>query len=424
MGGGMSPIPGTAYGGATDPSALQITDGFRLIPSIAVGERYDSNVLFAAKNSGFVREDYVTTAIPQLRGLYAGDLFTVNAMAAAVGEYYVKDPGLSYVGTNVGGILDMSKLASRLRERTQFSVFDTFSYTPQPPAFLTGDTSGEANNTFLRGYQVGRTNTQTNIVGTNLAVPLNQSVNLIGSYTNGYRKFGTSDVQQPGSLINTTFQTYTAGLSMIMSSQDIVSLTFVGSEYDSGAQGTFATYGGTVGWARQFTPNVGMNSAAGAQVVNTSGLTTSTSGGTTSTNGATSSTSIAPLGRFSLFWKDRTTTLTGNYSVGVTPSAQFQTQAVLSNVVSVTLTQQTAIPELLGIASLNYGRGDATGSSATSSSLSYTAWGGTGGLVYRFTPKTFLGLTYSYQNSDQSFGAQSFVINRQVVQFSLTQAFY
>jgi hypothetical protein len=51
---------------------------------------------------GFVRDDYVTTAIPAAAGLYAGDLFTVNALAAAVSEYYAKNTGLSYVGANVG----------------------------------------------------------------------------------------------------------------------------------------------------------------------------------------------------------------------------------------------------------------------------------------------------------------------------------
>jgi len=409
MSGGMGGIPGTAYGGATDPSALQITDGFRLIPSVFVGERYDTNVLFAAKNSGAVKEDYVTTATPQLRGLYAGNLVTVNAAAAAFAEYYVKNTALSYVGTSAGAMIDASKLASRVREGTRLNAFDTYIYTPIPPAFLTGDVAGEGNNPYLRGFQVGRANTQSNIFGANLAVPISQVVDLTGGYTRGFIKFGSTDVQQPGALLNTNFQTYTAGLSMKMSRQDTISLNFVGSEYVS--EGTFATWGSTVGWTRLFTPNVSLISNAGAQLVETR------------FTGTPSSTTIAPVGRLTLLWKDSTTTLTLAYNVGVTPAYQFQPQALLSNVASVSLTQQTAIPELLGIGSLSYGRGDQIGGTG-STAISYDSWGANGGFIYRVTPKTFLGLTYFYQNNDQSFGGQSFTINRQVVQFSLNQALY
>ncbi len=412
--GGLGSIPGTAFGGATDPGMLQLQEGFRIIPSIMVGERYDSNVFYAPKTPGLNREDFVTTTVPQVRGLYVGSLVSVNAMASAVGEYYAKNTALSYVGTNTGAIVDVSKLASQLREGTRLTVSDTYSYTPQPPAFLTGDLAGEGTNPFVRGFQTGRANMQSNVFGLNLSVPVTQVVSVIGGYTNGFIKFGSSELQQPGSLLDTTFATYTAGLSMKASRRDTVTLNAVNSEFNSGALGSFTTRGGTVGWAHLFTPNVSMLSAAGVQQVESK------------FSGAPSSTSIAPLGSLALLWKDDTTTMTLAYNVGVTPSYQFQSQALLTHVASVSLTQQTAIPELLGIASVNYGRGDEFGSASTStaSSLSYVAWGGTGGLMYRFTPKTFLGLTYSYSNNDQSFGGQSFRIDRQVVQMSLSQAFY
>lgn len=412
--GGLGTIPGTAFGGATDPSLLQFQEGFRVIPSIMVGERYDSNVFYAPKTPGLNREDFVTTTVPQLRGLYVGSLVSVNAMASAVGEYYAKNSALSYVGTNVGGIFDVSKLLSQLREGSRLTVSDTYNYTPQPPAFLTGDLSAEGTNPYVRGFQAGRANMQSNVFGANLSVPLSQTINVLGGYTNGFMKFGSSKVVQPGGLLDTTFSTYTTGLSMKVSPQDTWSLNFVNSEYSSGALGAFTTRGGTAGWTHLFTPSVSIVSAAGAQQVESK------------FRGAPTSTSIAPLANVALLWKDNTTTMTLAYSIGVTPSYQFQSQALLTHVASVSLTQQTAIPELLGIASLNYGRGDEFGSSsqAGASSLSYSAWGGTGGLTYRLTPKTFLGLTYSYTTNDQSFGGQTLRIDRQVVQMSLSQAFY
>ena len=95
---------------------------------------------------------------------------------------------------------------------------------------------------------------------------------------------------------------------------------------------------------------------------------------------------------------------------------------MLTHLVSVGVTQQTPIPDLLGYANLNYGRGNQVGSG--SPALSYDSWGGTGGLMYRLTPKTFLGLTYSYSIYDRSFGGQNFTLDRQFVQISLAQAFY
>ena len=414
-GGGLGSIPGVAFGGATDPSMIQLKEGFHVIPSIMVGERYDSNVYYSPKTPGLNREDFVTTTVPQVRGLYVGSLVSANAMASAVGEYYAKNTALSYVGTNAGAIVDVSKLVSQLREGTRLTVSDTYSYTPQPPAFLTGDQSGGGTNPFVRGFQTGRANMQSNMFGVNLSVPLTQVVSVIGGYTNGFIKFGSSELQQPGRLLDTTYVTYTAGLSMKASLRDTVSLNLVNSEFDSGDLGALTTRGGTVGWSHLFTPNVSILSAAGVQQVESK------------FSGAPSSTTIAPLGSLALLWKDDTTTMTVAYNIGVTPSYQFQSQALLTHLASVSLTQQTAIPELLGIASLNYGRGDEFGSASTttaSTALSYVAWGGTGGLMYRFTPKTFLGLTYSYSNNDQSFGGQSFRIDRQVVQMSLSQAFY
>jgi len=66
-GGGLGSIPGVAFGGATDPSMIQLKEGFHVIPSIMVGERYDSNVFYAPKTPGLNREDFVTTTVPQVR---------------------------------------------------------------------------------------------------------------------------------------------------------------------------------------------------------------------------------------------------------------------------------------------------------------------------------------------------------------------
>lgn len=411
MGGGMGSIPGTAFGGATDPSALQLTDGLRIIPSITIGQRYDSNVFFVPKSLGINREDFVTTTTPQVRGLYAGDLFTVNATAGAVGEYYAKNSGLNYVGANAGVSLDMSKLASRLREGARLIVSDTYSYTPQPPAFITGDLDGQGANPLVRGLQAGRVNFQSNSWAGNGAVPISQVFSLTGNYSNGFIKFGSSEVQQVGGLFDTTFTSYGAGLAMKLSSRDTISLNFAGSEYDQGGFGSFSTRGGTLGWAHIFSPSLSMNSAAGVQLLEGE------------FEGGKIPATVAPTANLMLMYMDRTTSLALAYSLAVTPSYQFETQALLSHLASLTLTQQMPVQDLMGILSVNYGRSGQFGSTS-GAAINFNSYGGVAGLTYKITPKTFLSLNYSYSNYDSTFGTERFAFDRQVVQLNLSQAFY
>ncbi len=154
-------VPGTAFGGATDPGALKITEGLRIIPTVMVGERYDSNVFFAPKTPGLDREDFVTTTSPQIRGLYAGSLMSVNAVGGGTGEYYAKNTGLNYIGANAGASLDMSKFLAQWWRGSTWQVTESYLNSTRPQSFLTGDVSGASENPFARGYQVGRTRYQT-----------------------------------------------------------------------------------------------------------------------------------------------------------------------------------------------------------------------------------------------------------------------
>ena len=200
---------------------------------------------------------------------------------------------------------------------------------------------------------------------------------------------------------------------MKASPQDILSVNAVNSEFDFTSQSgsSFTTHGGTVGWEHTLTPFLTVQSHAGAIVLKRELV------------GASSSPIIAPVGDLAFRWKDRTTSVTVVYSLGVSPSFQFQAQALRTHVVSFALTQQTAFPELLAVANLNYGRGDQYGSSS-GDALSYASVGGTGGLVYKFSPETFLGVNYSYFNTNNTFGSSTFAFDRHVVQLSLTHAFY
>jgi opacity protein-like surface antigen len=211
--------------------------------------------------------------------------------------------------------------------------------------------------------------------------------------------------------LDTKTQSYTAGIAMNVTRLDRFSLNFIGSESDYGSTGSFVSRGGTAGWAHEFSQILSISSSAGGQYIETQ------------FQGAPSRTSIAPTGSFNVTWKDNTTTLGFAYFVGLTPSVQFQAQPLLVHTVSLALTQVTPITDLVGVVGVNYARGDELRSSS-SAPISYTSYGASAGLTYKFTSQTFLGLNYNYRNSENKFGGDGTAIDRSVVQLTLTQAFY
>lgn len=414
VGGGMPAVPGTAFGGATDPSSMREVAGLRLVPSVQVSERYDSNVYFAPKSllQGLTPEDVVTTVVPQVRGLYTDheNLVKVNVVAGAVGSYYANNTELSYVGANAGAVLDMSDLLSQWKPGSKWTVSDTFFYTPQPPAFLLGDQSGVQANPLVAGFQAYRTNTSSNSVNTVFELPLNKTVNLSASYTNSFVHYGASQVPGAATLISQNVHAYTAGLLTQVSLYDSVKVDFTGSEFDMGRLGAFSARGGTLGWTHRFSPTVTVDAAGGVQEV------------LGELNGVRIS-SIAPLGSLTLRWKNPATSMTLAYRTSITPSFQFQGATLLNHMVSCNVTQDTPIRDVVALLGANYGIANEYGSDS-GSALSWTTVGGTAGLRYRVTQKLFLTLTYNYQNVENAFGGTRFAYDRHVAQLSLAQAFY
>jgi hypothetical protein len=270
MGGGVPTVPGTEFGGATDPSLIRPGDGLRLIPSIQVSERYDSNVYFAPKNllQGLNPEDFVTTVVPQVRGLYTDheNPVKVNVVAGAVGNYYVNNTGLNYVGVNAGVALEMSDLLSRWKPGARWTVSDTFFFSPQPPAFILGDQSETQANPLVTGFQAFRTDTRSNSVNTLFELPLSSTVKLSGNYTNSFIRFGASQVPGTTTLTGLDLHTYTAGLVKQVSLYDSIRMDFMGNEFDQGAQASFSARGGTLGWTHRFTSTVSLNVMGGARL--------------------------------------------------------------------------------------------------------------------------------------------------------------
>jgi len=169
---------------------------------------------------------------------------------------------------------------------------------------------------------------------------------------------------------------------------------------------------------------VTLDSSAGAQVLQGQSSGSGAQGSQGQSSGLSNvPTTVTPRGRALLTWKDSTTSLTMAYGLEISPSIQSQAQPLLVDIVTFSVTQVTPIPELVGVASVAYGRGDEIGSKSVNA-VSYTSYVATGGVLYKFTPQTFLNLNYLYANYDNQFGATNNSFDRHVVSISLAQAFY
>src|SRR5438093_12429376 len=83
----------------------------RLVPSLAVSERYDSNVFFVP---GGNREDYVTNISAQVKVDHKGRVIEGTVQGGATGEVYVKNPGLNYIALNGGVTLSLDNWVAGL----------------------------------------------------------------------------------------------------------------------------------------------------------------------------------------------------------------------------------------------------------------------------------------------------------------------
>src|SRR5437867_9943843 len=196
----------------------------RLVPSLAVSERYDSNVFFI---SGRNLEDYVTNISPQVTVDHKGRLIDGTVRGGATAEVYVKNPGLNYIAPNGGVTLNLDNAVAQLVRGAGLKVSDTFYFTPQPPAFVAPGTGSQVSEAFVRGIQAARANSFTNTGSVIGSYSLSPRVELQATDLHRRIRFGTTFVSSTSSqFFNTTFQTVTAGPQVKISPLDTLTLTY------------------------------------------------------------------------------------------------------------------------------------------------------------------------------------------------------
>jgi len=366
----------------------------RLVPSLAVSERYVSNVFFV---SGGNPEDYVTNISPQVKVDHKGRLIDGTVQGGATGEVYVKNPRLNYIAPNGGVTLNLDNAVAQLVRGTGLKVSDTFYYTPQPPAFVAPGTGSQVSEAFVRGIQAARANSFTNTGSVIGSYSLSPRVDLQATYMHRRIRFGTTFVSSTSSqFFNTTFQTVTAGPQVKISPLDTLTLTYQYQQADFSQGEGFQTHGGIMGWTRAFTPTLQANVMAGMTVIEPSN-------------------SVQYLVTTSLEKQFQNTATILSYSRGVYPSFFLNGLPLLSQVVTATVSHRlTAL--LTATASGNYAKNE----SVPAGTLDYESYGVTVGLNYIVS--RILKATLAYTNSEykQHFSGQSARFDRNMVMVSLT----
>lgn len=229
---------GTAYGQTVDeksraaPAERKFGDT-KIIPSVTLSERYDSNILYAPSGLDLGRKkwDVVTTIAPTVQVLNRNRYADSNVTVGARGGLLVNNPDLNYVATLLAGTTALDGLVNQLIRGGKLQISDTFSFSPENPSFVSAGTPVETDNPFARGIVPVRANIYQNTVAVRAAYPIAPTVSLDGSYSYsllrvGQILVGQQNLNTTGVFFNTDYHTFSLGPTWRLSRSDNVSVAY------------------------------------------------------------------------------------------------------------------------------------------------------------------------------------------------------
>lgn len=174
-----------------------------VIPSVSLSERYDSNVWYAPR--GFVPPgkkawDYVTTA-EAIVDVVDKSRFADSLLRAGLnGNAFVYNSDLAFYSTMVDANSDITRGVSELVQGLQLRISDSFRYTPEAPAFLTGGQPSGTSDIYSRGIQGSRANTYRNVLSAYSVYSLSRIFSLSTNYSFSMLRQGSTNVTQASTL--------------------------------------------------------------------------------------------------------------------------------------------------------------------------------------------------------------------------------
>jgi hypothetical protein len=215
------------------PSLLHAETLF--IPSLAVSEKYDTNIWMAPPEflpPGTRLDDFATIVGGGIQTLYKER--GIEASLNIGGDYnaYVYNTGLNFFTARAEGYAQLDSWIQRLVKRSQLRVADTFRYTPETPGFLTGVKGGVVEDPFLRGLQSFRANTFSNTASMNASVPVFRDLAFDGRYS--FSVFRVGSVLAAGAtgatFFDTTVHSISAGPRYSLTREDSVAVLYQRSQ--------------------------------------------------------------------------------------------------------------------------------------------------------------------------------------------------
>ena len=366
----------------------------RIIPSLTLSERYDSNVLFGSTDD----QDLVTFLSPSLSASYRGRPLEGSLFGTLSIASYAKHSNFNNASAFGGLNLNLTQLVGRLDKRARLTVSGSGYYTPELPAFITA-TAGF--NPFATGIQPQRVRAYSLTSSVAGGYSLTSRVDLTGTYSYSYLDFGdTVGASLIAPLFKTILQTVHVGPAIKLTHADSLTLQYQYTKADyGGAIPGYRTEGGTIGWTHGFSPQLSGSVSVGATKI-------------------TPSDRIAPLVNLSLTWTERSTAMSLSFTRAVSPSFTISAGALESNILALTVAQKLT-DRLTGTVGVNYARSSSTAVTA-GSAVSFNSYGTNLSLGYSISRSLSAMFTYSHSHfTSESLGLKS-SFDRDLVMLSMT----
>lgn len=374
----------------------------RIIPSVSLSERYDTNVFFAPPEfipKGVKRDDFATILGTQLQLIETRREGFTKITAGVTGTGYANNPELNYVATQVDGVAKLDDLVGQVIDGARLTLADNFRYTPQPPGFLSGDKAPSVTDPFIRGIQVYRANSITNTFSASAAYPLARALDLRGEYAFSFIRFGTPQLGTGIGFFDTNVHSWSVGPGFRITDHQNFNLSYLSSRTDfagSGSRFEFETRGLAAEYQIR-TPTWTAKINAGANLLDPGDR-------------------VFPIGAVSVIGKfPQMPTVQLMLTRTVAPLFFGTFGAMVSNVVSVS--SQYDFSRLLSLTgSANY----AVNESAPVKSTTFNSVGTSAALTYKVTRTWATTLSYEYSKLDGDLQGQPYVVDRHATMFSVT----
>lgn len=157
-GSGVPQAESAPIAGGNLESGLRGLGPSRVMPTLMVSQRYDSNVLMF-QGFGGQTSDFVTDVFPGAQVIHSNDYLDGTLTAQAIASFYVNNPGLNYVGGQGSFNTVLDKMSERIIRGLGLRLNGMVLYYPEQPSFIA---SQSLQSDFIRGIQARRNNAISN----------------------------------------------------------------------------------------------------------------------------------------------------------------------------------------------------------------------------------------------------------------------